>query len=363
MTFKDIQFDNLDRNKSKSVQLTWQKDRSRGVKFSSATYSYKDPVFKCIESIIFTKEKSLLLKNPSRKHYLLPIKSNKLLHLGSRLSLSSVLPLWLLINESSAWNRRCRNDVRHSAPFLSLLKKSLLLFVKHDEANDEIRNKRKTNSTKTYTNPVQVRHVSIDAVAQSRAILEGSIGDDLTVTASLAGHSKKVHVSSYIDPKPHSKIPSSQALFGSQVGDELINLAKKYMGFKNKVEFLNETEIDEKLGITTESYNESDGVTRLNNIHMNAKKQGFNVGVLGEINDNYTTIILTTPITAALIISKIEHIKNSQERLRQDSKERLEISKIELTYLEYILSQFRNKTILNGKDLLKQYDFPMPDIL
>ena len=95
-----------------------------------------------------------------------------------------------------------------------------------------------------------------------------------------------------------------------------------------------------------------------------AKLQDYVVDEIGIATRYGQSIILKTPLTAALIQAKIEYIDSNIDFLLASNKARADKATVHRIYLKLILDEFFSKNeIQDAYTLYGDIEFPMNDIL
>jgi hypothetical protein len=346
----------------KSMQLTWIKDRSRGKKFGSAIYHSNEAFFEAVMNILFVNEKSQLLKSPSRPNMLLPILNDHLCRKPMELYPSHLSPIFLLAIPGTVTNDCCRNEGYKPEAFLELLNYVVRKRVKLEPIISPKCNRYKFENVQV-VRLANAPKITTSTIAQSRALFEDIDTDDLTVTASLSAHSVSTHKGTYADRVDISKRNiTKKSNFGEVVGDEMISMAKSIAGFRDNVEILKPYEIYKRIGISCPSLDDEGSLSKLNDFLILAEKEGFDIGIIGDISNNYDTFIIQSPITAALITAYIEHIDSELPNISVDSSEKAKLVYIHKIYLDQLLSCFPGKVITQGRQINLNCQFPFPNL-
>lgn len=340
------------------IQIRFKKGRSS--KPGKADKSFNTPIYQRGKDEIFDVYYNYyLLRKNEEKHfsivervgYLSPSKWNKLYQRPAALSQSTTLPLYLLGLSNSEMYRSCIQDVEMAEPFLEILRQSVAQSTRY-------RNGR--SKEKYYGVELTEKNspISLDIIAQTRAIMEDEESDQPRVTAEMSAHSLKTHNEIYIDRSNITKKTNSSIhTFGSDVGDKIFELAKKMEGIvKNEPDY-NRTELIEKLGLCTPNTLTLDGSNEINEVITEAKLRGMGTGLIDEINISTDTYIIQDPVIAAIIMSYINHLERIKTKI-SDNNVKLKLAISHQIYLESLLEKFHRKHIKKAKELVKEIKLP-----
>jgi len=374
MKLTDIYKDNtsLVGGSARFIQLKWQKGRSKKY-FASPIYKKGSPTFDAINSmLVIVNSMKENLNGSMRNNYLLQTSNEQLRRVTVNMSRTSILPLHLLGLKGSEVYKDCLAEVKNAKPFLDLWVKRVESFAKlknqkriYDYEYGKKRKQLNYNS-KVLKSIITEKafDVSLDSIAQSRAILEDSNLDDIRITSTLSAHTVNTHINIYTDRVDASKkSPMPKSNFGEAVGDEMIKMARKVAGFRSKVEVINPNELSKLLGLSYCISADSGNIQDLNTFLDKAEKKGYEIGILGEMSDSDTTFIIQNGLSAALIMSYIVHIDNNLSKLSLDNERRAKLIVLHQIYLQDLLNYFPQRLITEGKGILEQVQFPFPSLL
>lgn len=358
-TLDDVLLDGYDSTGiPNKIQIRFIKGRSS--KPGKSDKSFNTPIYQRGKDEMFDVYYNYyLLRKNEEKHfsqverpgYLTPSKWNKLYQRPSCLSQSTTLPLYLLGIPNTEMFRTCMQDVEMAEPFLEILNQSVQQSTRYSIGRilKKIHGKELSE---------QNLPISMDLIAQTRAIMEDEESDQPRVTAEMSAHSLKTHNEIYIDRSDITKkINSSIHTFGSDVGDKIYELAKK-MGeiVKNEPDY-NRTALIEKLGLCPPSTLTLDGSNEINEVINEARKLGMGTGLIDEINISSDTYIIQDPVIAAIIMSYINHLERIKTKIT-GNKVRIKLAISHQLYLESLLEKFHRKHIKKAKELVKEIKLP-----
>lgn len=360
-------------NNPVAYQITWQKARNNS-EFSTPIYKKGEPAFKAID---FYLENVEALKNSKlkmrRNGYLNQKKINILYNSVHGIPNSTSLPITLLGLRGSVLQNKCLNEVDQSEPFIRLLEnivagnyEKYTQRIKYDNSRHRYNYglRKKAPERKNYVN-TNFPGISLANIAQSRALLDDSLEDDLNVTSKLSAHNTSTHFNTYLSRSDISKNPESRSYnFAEKVGDEMLEMAKRIAGYKSNVEVIDIDTLKSKLGLSHPgNTNEKLTANDVDQLFIEARKNGYGVGTLGELSSDDTTYIIQTPLVAAMILEYLAHIDQSLNQLSRDSEQKVNFALIHKAYLESILDFFPKKLIHKAKKLLVDHSFPFPSLL
>lgn len=213
------------------------------------------------------------------------------------------------------------------------------------------------------------RSVDIGSVPTSNNCDLATVSEDIEgknrLQAAVQNHSLEVRSRIYLDKAPRTVLLAQTTRFGARVGDEMIrigmNLAKH---FASQIQVLTIPEARSLLGLETRSEMFSCEVFDANYLLEQAKIQNYIVDEIGEAKCGGSRFILRTPLTVALILSKIEHIDNHIGSLLANNDVRANQLVAHRFYLQLLIDEmFTKKEIEEARRLYGAYTFPMNDIL
>lgn len=251
-------------------------------------------------------------------------------------------------------HERCVAEVEKAKPFLDVLSQSVETSTRY--ARERSLHKRgKIQEVSSYPKPI-----SLDIIAQTRAVMEDSPTDDRGVTSELSAHSTKTHEDTYLARSDISKNPTSTyATFAADVGDKMYELAKEMGKFIKEEPEYNSRRMMERLGLSTPSPIDLDGSHELNEVLKISKESGLATILNDGINHLSKKYIIQSPVVAAIIISYSDHLDRIQEKLKQKTEpEKIKIIISHKLYLKSLLEKFHAKNIKKGKEIAKMLSLP-----
>lgn len=371
LKISDVVFDDVI-EKSKRVQINYYKGRSDKL-YSTSVFKRNTPIFEAIRDFI-VNENEMFEKLPDtviKPGYVFQYSHKKMVHFSGQLSDSSILPMKLLGMKGSQFYEKCTSEVQGCEPFLEILEAINESNVKRSEQMNRYTSLiNKAKYDKSFLVPSRelivtegLTHVNLKSISHSRALMDDADSDDAKVTASLSAHSESTHADIYVgNYKNINKLSADKTnKFGADVGDEMANLAKKVAGFREDINIISENSICKKLGISYSIVSDSNSFDGLNDILNSAFNEGYDVGIIGEISDDTTTYIIQSPVVCALILSYINHIDSSLEKISIDSELRAKILNVHKIYLKTLIDSFPAKMVKIAKKL--KYNFPFPEVV
>ncbi len=270
------------------------------------------------------------------------------------------------------------DDCKHDAdPFLWLLNNCI-------KQNEKVRKQEKFffvswemyKKNKTGYKPKRSHYVdqswvglSPSYIAQSRVHMEDDFElrskdgrqsrfDDKVVASELTAHSPETKSNIYNNRSRSPEKIKSMRNFSAQVGEAMERDAEKMKDFLDKTKVIDFVAAKKELGIT-------DAIDDFDGLIEGVVNDGCEVGLTGEIrlSNVHKTIFVTTELTAALIIARIDHIDSEIKRLRQDDDGKALKAIIDKVYLEEVLNQFPDDLIRAGKKITSSYRFPFASLI
>jgi hypothetical protein len=208
--------------------------------------------------------------------------------------------------------------------------------------------------------------LSANVIAQSRAIVDPeqpilpSAFDHRAraeAAADASAHSINVHQEVYQNRSQTAHRIGQRKTFVDQVGRLQESDARKVASYMQNTTIVSLSEIDDLLGWGTELFKNND-IEDFNRMTDIAEAKGFNCVPFGWLSKPQAAerIIIICPIVAAMILSFIStcqsELKNSK------SLERAHSILLQLCYAKLVLKNFDQRTIADGKQILKKYDLP-----
>jgi len=358
-TLDDVLLDGYDSTGvPNKIQIRFNKGRSS--KPGKADKSFNTPIYQRGKDEMFDvyynyyllrKNEEKYFSKVERAGYLSPSKWNKLYQRPASLSQSTTLPLYLLGLPNTEMYRSCIQDVEIAEPFLEILSQSVLQSSRYSTGRTQ-----KKMHGKELTE--QNLPISMDLIAQTRAVMEDDESDQPRVTSEMSAHSLETHHKTYIDRSDITKkTDASIRTFGSDVGDKIYDLSKKIGVMVKSEPNYNRTELIEKLGLLPPSKLTLDGSNEINEVISEAKLKGMATGLIDEINISTDTYIIQDPVIAAIIMSYTHHLERIQTRM-SDNDVKLKLVISHRIYLESLLEKFHRKHIKKAKELVKEIKLP-----
>ena len=355
LTFKEaFLFDGSDKSGCPTrLQIKFPKARSKDTEFFTPIYvKDEDLLFDVYEHLHHLRTQSeAIFKVRERPGFVMPTKSNVLYNRPlSTLSQTTALPLCALGLKGTQLNKYCKENVANSEPFLSILEVSTESGTAYSKLKNEKTGKANFGDYKSIT---------MDLIAQTRAILEDEETDDEHVSAESSAHTLQTHKKVYLDRSDISqKTDADIHNFGSRVGNELYQLAKKMGQLKQDEPNYHRSRVMEKLGLSKPTTKNLSGSSELAEMINVAKNNRLGVSLFDELRNFNDKIIIDHPLCAALIIKTKMHIENIRNRLEENSS-KLKVANTHLIYLNSLLEGFHSKTVKEGEKIAKSLKLPV----
>ena len=272
-----------------------------------------------------------------------------------------------LLDENTEVHKHMKAELKEeSAPILAFLKKILV--------NNLIAMK----NSPSYGGDKKMPHVSLNIDLIARASIEIEDGKsgaaepkesseydkptfeekaEKAVGAMLTAHSLETKQSTYENRSRSPEKIKSMRRFAAQVGDAMEQDARAVEELFNKTKVLNLKAVAKLLGIEDTIKEQKDLYGIIN------QELGDVIGDIGDVDIDGKRIVIQTPLTAALILSKIKHIENEIPRLKLDSEKKTLKAQLHRAYLDMLLAEFSSSIIKEGELMSKKYDFPFSSIL
>lgn len=177
------------------------------------------------------------------------------------------------------------------------------------------------------------------------------------VGAMLTAHSLETKQSTYENRSRSPEKIKSMRRFAAQVGDAMEQDARAVEELFNKTKVLNIKSVAKLLGI-------EDTITEQKDLYDIINQQlGDVIGDIGDVDIDGKRIVIQTPLTAALILSKIKHIENEIPRLKLDSEKKTLKAQLHRAYLDTLLAEFSSSIVKEGELMSKKYNFPFASMV
>ena len=287
----------------------------------------------------------------------------------------SLSVIGLLSVEGSQYNLKLVGDLGNdAAPFLFILRKILEISVKNKD-EQAVYDKKRIKYKKGILSVEPVRSkicktpqlsIAPDFIAGSReasdsqkVVVEkgsnksepGKHSADKEVNAALNAHSIETKINTYENRSLSPDRIISQRNFAVQVGELMEADANRIKKMLVETKIFDFEEAKKVLGLKKEIKSFEDFA------------EAFELGILGELDHDGKTVIVTTPLTSALIQGYIIHIDKELPRLRNDNPKKAKEALIFQTYLIEVLDSFPAYMRKEGGKLLEEYDIPYPSLI
>lgn len=217
--------------------------------------------------------------------------------------------------------------------------------------------------------PAKRQTISITAIAQSRAILDsdgGNPGNEAfekysqeVVGADATAHSPSVKEVVYMHASETKYRLNKRALFASNVGHLMVEDARKVQVAIRDEVMISVADLKRMLGWSQAKTNTGE-LEEFDELLLSAQRAGFTISPFGQLEKNSKTFIITNCITAALLMSYRNECINQLKQLSVEDELKAISIAMQAAYIEDALEKFDQKTIIQGKDMLKNYSFPTP---
>jgi hypothetical protein len=365
----------------KQVQLSYSKKRSHSKKrfknddFETLAYSRNSILYDVYKHWHDFMQNSQSFVSSERQGYTLAPHSITTYSGVIATNTESLAVISQLTIEGSQYNQKLIEDLGADAsPFLFILRNVLEQSVKRKKEQADLDKKLKEHKKNGTTDkPVRSKicktpQISLapDYIAGSReasdskkVVVEkesnksepGKHSADKEVNAALNGHSSETKINTYENRSLSPDRIISQRKFAVQVGERMEVDANRIKNMLFKTKIFDFEEAKKTLGLKKEIESFEDFA------------EEFELGVLGELDHDGKTVIVTTPLTSALIQGYIKHVDKELPRLHNDNSNKAKEALIFQTYLIEVLDSFPAYMRKEGTKLLEQYDIPYPSLI
>lgn len=210
--------------------------------------------------------------------------------------------------------------------------------------------------------------LSVNSIAMSRVSMDQGVlslkesnsndktRNDSFVDSELTAQSTKTKINTYSNRSSSPEQINSMRNFAAQIGDAMESYALKISAEVKKTTFVTIDKVNQILNIPN----------KLNNIEelsQELKSTNTLIGLLGDFNFEGKTIMITSPITAALIKSRIINIDKQLPDLRLDCNQKAIKAVYQKAFLVAALQEFPEFTKSEGDKLLEDYNFPFASMI
>ena len=253
------------------------------------------------------------------------------------------------------------------------LHKKMLLRDKNISTFAEIIKTVSDNNELFYKNKSSKEHnrqtISISAIAQSRAILDEDQPAPQNeayekYSASIVGADATAHSPCIKEVKyKHASLTKyrldKRASFSQSVGRLMVEDARKVQKAIQDVKFLSLKELKKLLGWAKPSEDESI-FQEFDSLLHQANEAGYSITPLGEFSLQGDTFIITTPISAALLLDYKRECENLLQENLNMTKDRAIAILMKAAYVDGVLNNFDTRTVSDGLKILTNNPFPKP---
>lgn len=233
---------------------------------------------------------------------------------------------------------------------------------------------------------IQRQSITINKIAQSRAILDDDIGgseqisensgnnqlsaspdenyrrfSQSTVSAASNAHTEATKQEVYINRSGTEYRWEKRASFAAKVGQLMEADARKILELKIQNKFVTVNELKEELGWAGAVPTSGD-VAEFDTLVESMQRQGWSITPFGQLELKGNRIIILSPVEVALLITYRQACEKSLESVTEWELLRGSALVMQIAYIEAVLERFDSKTLAAGQDILKRYVFPMPII-
>lgn len=355
LTPGNILLDNFIADTPDKIQIQFPKKRAKR--------TFQTPIYTRDEDLLFDvyydfyklrKSESNYYKNIERPGYFMPSKWNKLSFRIQCVGSSSGLPLTLLGMVGTEMHRRCLQEVKKARPFLNILEQSISASRVYSKQRGLLR-RGKLNEISTYPN-----NITMDMIAQTRAIMESAVDDDNSVTANLSAHNLFTHKNTYLDRSDLSLKPeSTQSNFGAKVGDKMYELSTKMAELSKNSNDYSASQFMKALSLKPELSFCEDllGTNQFNDFLKIIRKTGLAKGLDDQLSHLSDTYIVQDPTVAAIVISFFNHLENLKITSGIEP-DKIKVINCHQIYLKTILDFFHVKYIKKGTEIANSIKLP-----
>jgi hypothetical protein len=245
--------------------------------------------------------------------------------------------------------------------------------------NDELRKKRvAAQKGDEFVCGKKRQSITVNIIAHSRAILDedpvhhNKFGADKSeetfgryseevVGATATAHSFGVKERYYIHASTTKYRLEKRAGFASLVGELMVADARKINDLCKKNRYLTVEQIKESLGWKADAPTLND-FQEFDALLVAHQKQGWGITPFGQLERGEDTIIIISPVAAALLISYREECSNQLENLSSIEELRESALIMQIAYADAVLARFDRKTVSEAQDLMRTRKFPAPII-
>jgi hypothetical protein len=283
----------------------------------------------------------------------------------------------LLLKETKTRQSLFENITEADAsPFLWILQNmhpiNSLVSEQEAEYNRQLKSAKKTGNKISRSQIVTTKKISLSPsyICQSRVIMDSGVNvsektensdklptsENDDVDAALTAHSPSTKKNTYFDRSNNKEVIASRKQFAIQMGEMMEHDAAKMREMMKSVNVVSLEQAKELLGCKSSE----------DNFLALLGEENLDVGLTGEIFHGEEVIFVATPLIAALIIKKINHIDSEIPNLLLDSPE-FHIKGVnalsEKAYFQTILESFPEDIQEEGKKLSETFEMPYASML
>ncbi|MET0107149.1 MAG: hypothetical protein ABW072_18705 [Sedimenticola sp.] len=347
--------------------VSYEKRRSSIEPKKSPIYKKGSPVHEAYAYWLkLIESNSAFYELGARKDSFLPLSTFTIAPSQINITNNELLPLQLLGLSGAKIREKCLDERPESKIFLDYYLQLQEAQMRVGEQEKEYGKLLQKKVSVKRAEAVSMKRISVtsQAIAQSRVYMDGDRPGALSeqgaqLDAMVTAHSVETKRNIYKDRATVKEVVAKSGKFAAQVGELMVEDAKKLSDMLHGVQVVSVSEIKDRLGLSSplEGYSDIETISAL---IEEAEAHEFVTGMLGEISDGKTTYIIMTPLTAALMKGYINHIDSEAERLRNDNPDRVHVHFLQKAYLLEVLDRFSRHITTKGDELLSEYEFPYP---
>jgi hypothetical protein len=278
----------------------------------------------------------------------------------------------LMITEGTFTHKQLMEDLteQDAKPFLWIAKKIICnnQVIKKEES--EYYKLRRKDKTIERGQIVKTKEVGLSPafIGASRVAMESGNAtkikgskdtlpnDDITISSALTSHSKETKQNIYNDRTHSKETIESRRTFATQMGNLMVEDAKKMEKMMESVDVINFKEAKKLLGCSSQQ-DDYKGLI---------DERDMELGLTGEILDANKKIFIANDLTAALIILRISHLDQQLPILLNDdpnTRNKAADAVLEKIYYKEILKRYPEHIVSAGKALSSQLDFSFAELI
>jgi hypothetical protein len=278
----------------------------------------------------------------------------------------------LMITEGTFTHKQLMEDVteQDAKPFLWIANKIICNNQVVKKENSEYNKLRRKDKTIERGQLVKTPEIGLSPafIGASRVAMESGNATkikgskdvlpnaDTTISSALTSHSKETKYNIYNDRTHSKETIESRRTFATQMGNLMVEDAKKMGQMMESVEVINFKEAKKLLGCSSQQ-DDYKGLI---------DERDMELGLTGEILDANKKIFIANDLTAALIILRISHLDQQLPLLlndEPDTRNKAVDAALEKIYYKEILKRYPEHIVSAGKALSNQLDFSFAELI